>query len=698
MELIYLWCDNYNNIYNQGFVLNPKYSVSYNNKVVKIKDVDKYSQPDNFFAKNINLMGIIGKNGTGKSTIVKLIFKLFFSKYYKSKLIKLQKINNKINNKIECLENERPTESRIKKIAILKNELFSLNEKMAKYSKLNESFFQDIMLDNTFLIFKVNEKFFIYDFRDKENDIIIHLNDKKISFFSEFEDNTINIHINYMIDSWFDNKEDYWLKDIYEEIFISSPCILEPKKFEHVGKFYNKAPRRIIDLEYIEYQNKHRLLKLYELISKNPLITSFFSPNKIIIKINKYKIISMIESSIRGVNKDKSKLIKQLDEVIEKKDLKTLNNIFLIYEILLLDNSLLDKTYSVKEEIKSMLRRKYTLNTISNEFYKNYIKGLEINFLSYIIDASLKDNHILVDLIDSSIFYYEVIEKIKNKKLFINSLDKKIDINNILGIINYLPPWVEVEFYDNEKSYSSLSSGEKNFFNTIVNILYFIKKFDYESSSKMLNLFLDEIELGMHPQWQKEYLNQILNAINELKLEINVNIYVLSHSPFIVSDIPRENMIFLNFFKESDFNVNDINKEKYIGKCKNCTSEIKWNTFGANIYSLLKDNFFTEGMLIGSFSENKIESIINKHKEILLEKESLSNEFKNKVINNLKEFKYIMSCIGDEYLSRVIGNHILEIKNLLNINENNFDEIDLLIKKFGKQEILNRIELKDDKN
>ena len=70
----------------------------------------------------------------------------------------------------------------------------------------------------------------------------------------------------------------------------------------------------------------------------------------------------------------------------------------------------------------------------------------------------------------------------------------------------------------------------------------------------------------------------------------NLHIIIASHSPFILSDLPKENIIFLEEGKQV---------KPFKGK----------QTFGANIHTLLSDGFFMSDGLMGEFAKGKIEEI-----------------------------------------------------------------------------------------
>lgn len=81
MELIYLWVEDYKNIHKQGFNFSPIFECKFYDEYDgngKLKDDCKFEiKPikhlENFFGKNINLTAIVGKNGSGKSSLLQLL-------------------------------------------------------------------------------------------------------------------------------------------------------------------------------------------------------------------------------------------------------------------------------------------------------------------------------------------------------------------------------------------------------------------------------------------------------------------------------------------------------------------------------------------------------------------------------------------------------------------------------------------------
>ncbi len=177
-----------------------------------------------------------------------------------------------------------------------------------------------------------------------------------------------------------------------------------------------------------------------------------------------------------------------------------------------------------------------------------------------------------------------------------------------------LPGFFNVDFELKAKNgdiirLSELSSGEQQMIfniNTITYHLYNIQSVHNNQNSinrisyANVAVILDEIELYYHPEMQRTLISNILDALELVKAKDSkgiesISLCFLTHSPFILSDIPNSNILKLK-----------LNK---LGK-----SEIKENneqTFGANINDLMADSFFLEKTLMGSFAEKKINKLID---------------------------------------------------------------------------------------
>jgi predicted ATP-binding protein involved in virulence len=131
-----------------------------------------------------------------------------------------------------------------------------------------------------------------------------------------------------------------------------------------------------------------------------------------------------------------------------------------------------------------------------------------------------------------------------------------------------------------------------------------------------MNVILDEIELYFHPDYQRQFISFLIDSIKELKIGgrkgVNsINILLATHSPFILSDIPSQNVLRLKDGKPYE--------------------EPQKGTFGANVHDLLHDSFFMEDGFMGKFAEEKINEVI---KRINYEKQTLEIDRLYKLISS----------------------------------------------------------------
>lgn len=175
---------------------------------------------------------------------------------------------------------------------------------------------------------------------------------------------------------------------------------------------------------------------------------------------------------------------------------------------------------------------------------------------------------------------------------------------------------VEDSFLNSESSFVlkyidigglDFSSGERallNFFSWM-HILPYFNKIQTEIEKSLFDnilLLIDEIDLYCHPSWQQKLLYYL---IQEARLNFkgkNVQIIFTTHSPIVLSDMPRSNIIYL---KHQDGKLVIDGKENHK------------ETFGTNIYKLFDDAFFLEKQgQVGQFAKGKIQTLIDKVRNV----------------------------------------------------------------------------------
>jgi len=170
--------------------------------------------------------------------------------------------------------------------------------------------------------------------------------------------------------------------------------------------------------------------------------------------------------------------------------------------------------------------------------------------------------------------------------------------DNRLRVTHFIPPpFLSVEILlNNNIPLAELSSGEKQRIFSVSSLAYHLINLDSNMDSQMLrhytsiNVVFDEIELYFHPEMQRSFIKFLLDYLEvvELETEFDINILFITHSPFILSDIPSDNILFLG---------------------NRVPPGIK--TFGSNIHTLLAESFFLKDSFMGDFARGKINELIN---------------------------------------------------------------------------------------
>ncbi len=140
----------------------------------------------------------------------------------------------------------------------------------------------------------------------------------------------------------------------------------------------------------------------------------------------------------------------------------------------------------------------------------------------------------------------------------------------------------------------NISSGEKAFLDLFSRINWALRLKKLKPGS-LVYLLLDEGEAGFHPLWQRKYFSYLLKFLSTFH-DLKFHIIMTTHSPFIVSDLPFENLVLLALDMKG-----------------NCKVESSFHTieesFAANIHDLLADAFFMKDGPIGEFATNYINSV-----------------------------------------------------------------------------------------
>lgn len=220
--------------------------------------------------------------------------------------------------------------------------------------------------------------------------------------------------------------------------------------------------------------------------------------------------------------------------------------------------------------------------------------------------------------------------------------------------------------------FEGLSSGERQIAYTLGNLIYHLR--NIESNSKdinssinhvsthkygYVNVMLDEVELYFHPDLQRRFISLLLDSIKGLQLPSNygINITLITHSPFVLSDIPDNNILCMSR-KE---HVDAFDK-----------------TFAANIHDLFNNTFILP-YTIGEYAQLKITEIVSTYHRV---RDIVKNDSNWKFCDERQEWqkqlewsklKYVSEIIGDNYLSEETKDMLDEIEEWYSGNQDLYE-------------------------
>ncbi|MEZ7622085.1 MULTISPECIES: AAA family ATPase [Streptococcus] len=330
--------------------------------------------------------------------------------------------------------------------------------------------------------------------------------------------------------------------------------------------------------------------------------------------------------------------------------------------------------FETHNKYKGVLRKKFisilfdellvsdSLNSLKEELNEDPIKVLfnEINSTNFSVTKKFYE---LLSEITSDIFttqvkkFFEVYSLITdNSNDFLKSgrifkLHSEDDLNTINSVIEFFYPETNLEdcnilyevFSVLSFSWDGLSSGEMSILN-LLGRLYSGKKIYGNIPNKLL--LIDEVDLGLHPEWQRLWISDVLPLISEILCsdDQELQVIITTHSPIILSDILNQDIIYLG------------------------DGELQEKTFGQNIYTLFNNSFFLDDVQ-GKFVSDKLAYISNFLNELSSKRQfELTKENCNKLreilgvsntgeINNISEFKEILHSLIDSIGEEILRNY-----------------------------------------
>ena len=581
---------------------------------------------------NIQISALVGKNGSGKSSLLELLYASCY--VIASKKGILPNIDS-INKEIEEIESSRYF-TRIDEILCKNIEKDIVNLYKGKDFKIKINYttekekrrileFKKKQIED---IYKELYVEFFYGIEGKYYSILLSPSHSNIEIYNISNNkivtdfNFYNIVINYSIYGLNENILGDWVSDLFHKNDgYQTPIVINPYRREgniDVNSELHLAQTRLIT-NILLTNNK-------EVLSGKEIDSIYFE-----LDTNKNKPEEQdisVKSNYSTFNKVYNVLYDSNNYYLEEGEEKKIPH---FKELM---NYVLCKVKKISEVYKEYRGMAPFLEKEVSPIFLEKLKGdkshitLKLRQVLNIIRFNLliEDNGSKWEKKEDGVLHFklkidDLIKRIKKVDTSNFKKDELIPIGCYRFIINVKN---DIKNNDSVSNINVLSSGEQHLVHTMQSVLYHILNVNSVHNSKesknkyeYINIIFDEIELYFHPEYQRRFVFELLERLDSLKKGNHIpkikgiNILFCTHSPFILSDIPKQNVLFLG--EKKDF-----------------------KTFGANITTLLANSFFMEN-LIGEFAKNKINEVIRwitQDKEDILKTIKLIDEpiLRNKLI------------------------------------------------------------------
>ena len=541
-----------------------------------------------FFEPAISVSTIVGNNGSGKTTLLKELCMLigniglvFNENPDVGRLVIFEE-----NNRINCYHNIKDLKINDQRIMLFDLSDNNVKEKLRNSEKGPYSLSKILFTTSPF---GINESYIndIYDTKKKGSH---HETDNNLFLNLSFLDRI--------------SEEYYRSKIYYNRRIAGGPfrAYLEKCISAHKTNDF----QQLLDLIYYvdSYgRNYNELLKWFQPRIKLSLRT--FSDN-----FRDTFALNKADEDLLYRRKDFEEFIKR------KYNVKKFYNILyvnLLFEIIICFPY---ESEQIKAKIIKIQQRRRTIRTVIKDLLDNYKSNIAYNKFQrnyHQIEKFYKLTKTISVLKApyDSFFYDEYVEMdLKNDKAepLLRFLYNNIFLHSQLGdktkrengfLIRYL-----------KLSGLTFSSGERTMLNLyswvhmipLMNKMIDPKLRGYPARKLKSNILfmIDEIDLSLHPDWQKQIVNEMINTCQHLFKGKKVQIVFSTHSPIVLSDMPKDNIVFLKSYIDTDGRT----------RCLVDDNENHLETFGKHIYDLYRDAFFLNTGQIGEFAKSKINSWI----------------------------------------------------------------------------------------